>query len=200
MKKILFFICLSLMTITGKANQTEANNLLDKVAQIWTNTNGTEIVFTGTTRGTLEMKGNLFHITTTQFESWYDGTTLWQYLPKSKEVNVTTPTEEDMLLINPYLLFTQYKKTFNTKYEGRKKRDSQTVDIIQLTPKVKQEIKTALLYINMKNEPTYLKLTTQKGQIMEIRVKTIQNNKNYTTQQFTFDKTKHVKVEIIDLR
>ena len=55
----------------------------------------------GRTEGTMLLKGKKMRMDTPEMKTWYDGTTLWSYMPQSGEVNVTTPTEKEMSVMNP---------------------------------------------------------------------------------------------------
>ncbi len=192
-----FFVWTSMQA--QKSNEA-AIQVLDKVTQTWKESVGTQIDFTGTIRGTLRMKDRMFHLATSKLECWYDGKTLWNYVPKDKEVMISYPTSHDMILVNPYFLLHNYKQTFDCQYGGQKKRNNQLVHIVTLTPKTKQDLRSVTIYIDGKNQPTYLKLVMTNGQAMEVRIKSVRRNQSYTVSDFTFDASKNTKVEIIDIR
>ena len=57
-------------------------------------------------------------------EIYYDGNTLWNYLPDEEEVNISTTesSEEQDFLENPALFFKLYKKDLYNKLVEEKKR------------------------------------------------------------------------------
>ena len=55
----------------------------------------------GSSHGTIVMKGNQFRILANNIKSWYDGKTQWTYSTATDEVNVTTPTAQQLVMIHP---------------------------------------------------------------------------------------------------
>ena len=75
--------------------------ILDKTAAAFRQAQAVSITFGGTQEGTLLLKGNKFHLNTGDVETWFDGKTQWSYLRQNEEVNVSTPTPEELQSINP---------------------------------------------------------------------------------------------------
>ena len=67
--------------------------------------------------GTIFVKGKKFHATTPQATIWFDGKTMWTYIKKNDEVNVTTPTETQLATINPYNFIYMYKNGYSYTLE-----------------------------------------------------------------------------------
>ena len=101
----------------GNAAQTRA--ILDKTAKTISHSGGVSANFTlahpttGNIAGTIAVKGNKFNARTSQAIVWFNGKTQWTYLKKNNEVNVSTPTQAQQQLMNPYTFVNVYKTGFN---------------------------------------------------------------------------------------
>ena len=112
MKKIVFVM--SLLLTTALAFGQSAKSVLDKTASVVSNKSGVQANFTmsggmGNVSGTIAVKGRKFHATTPVATMWFDGKTMWTYMKKNEEVNVTTPNETQLQKINPYNFINLYK-------------------------------------------------------------------------------------------
>ncbi len=106
MKKICL---LSILMLIGQLSFGQsAKDILEKVAAKITNKSGVTASFKmesekmGTTTGTIAVKGKKFQASTPQAITWFDGKTQWTYLKSNDEVNVSTPTPQQLQAINPY--------------------------------------------------------------------------------------------------
>ena len=50
--------------------------------------------------GEITFKGDMFRLNILDTETWFNGKTLWNYLPDVNEVNVTEPDQEDDVILN----------------------------------------------------------------------------------------------------
>ncbi|MBR2084153.1 MAG: hypothetical protein IJ879_06005 [Muribaculaceae bacterium] len=99
----------------------------------------------GTSTGTISMQGNKFRVVSPDAKCWYDGTTQWSWSPLTGEVNITTPTAEDLQMTNPIAAVRHFKANFNMK---KAKAQTSKTYAIKLTPKKKDSIKTLWLYFD----------------------------------------------------
>ena len=116
MKKIVFVM--SLLLTTALAFGQSAKSVLDKTASVVSNKSGVQANFTmsggmGNVSGTIAVKGRKFHATTPVATMWFDGKTMWTYMKKNEEVNVTTPNETQLQKINPYNFINLYKQGYD---------------------------------------------------------------------------------------
>ena len=86
----------------------DAKTILDKCAASVSAKNGIQADFTmnsaqyGNSSGKISVKGRMFTATTPMATLWFDGKTLWTYMSNNDEVNVTTPSESQLQVMNPY--------------------------------------------------------------------------------------------------
>ena len=152
----------------------------------------------GTSKGTIAMQGNKFRVSSPEAKSWYDGKTQWSWSPVTGEVNITSPTADELQLTNPMAAVQHFKAAFNMK---KAKAKTANTYVIKLTPKKKDNIKTLWLYFD---ESTSL-LRTARFEMNDKSVYTVKitnyKHKSLPTSTFTFDKSQvPAGTEVVDLR
>ena len=153
----------------------------------------------GTSKGTIAMQGNKFRVISPEAKSWYDGKTQWSWSPVTDEVNITSPTADDLRMTNPIAAVQHFKANFNMKKAKAKTSNTQ---VIKLTPKKKKDaIKTLWLYFD---EKTSL-LRTARFEMNDKSVYTIRitdyKHKSLPASTFTFDKSQvPAGTQVVDLR
>lgn len=152
----------------------------------------------GTSTGTISMQGNKFRVVSPDAKCWYDGTTQWSWSPLTSEVNITTPTAEDLQMTNPIAAVRHFKANFNMK---KAKAQTSKTYAIKLTPKKKDSIKTLWLYFD---ETTSL-LRTARFEMSDKSVYIIKitgyKHKSLPASTFKFDKSQvPAGTEVVDLR
>ena len=114
---------LATLCVAGSLSAQKAEALLDKAAAAYEKSNGIQATFAANVRhekagvaesfeGTIRMKGNKFALVTPDIRTWYNGSTQWTYMVRSKEVNLSTPTGDELESTNPLTLLRTYKKKF----------------------------------------------------------------------------------------
>lgn len=152
----------------------------------------------GESKGTIAMQGNKFRIISPEAKSWYDGKTQWSWSPVTGEVNITSPTADELQLTNPIAAVQHFKANFNMK---KAKAQTAKTYAIKLTPKKKDNIKTLWLYFD---ETTSL-LRTARFEMKDKSVYIIRiagyKHKPLPASTFTFDKSQvPAGTQVVDLR
>ncbi len=198
MKKICILILTALISTVVTA-QT-AKTVLDKAAAHITVKEGVKANFKmqggiGNTSGSILIKGKKFHATTPQAIVWFDGKTMWTYMKKNEEVNVTSPTEAQLQAINPYNIINLYKNGYNSTLNN-----TGNSYVVHLTTNAKnRKIKELFVTIDKKSyHPTQVKLLQGKNwTIFDI---TDLSKSKVSDSQFRFNAKDFPKAEVIDLR
>jgi outer membrane lipoprotein-sorting protein len=130
-------------------------------------------------------------------KTWFNGKTMWTYVKENEEVNVTEPSNSDMLSNNPYFFINSYSKEYNATLQNSV---GNTYDV-KLTPKNSNEdVKYVILkLLKGSYQPVSLSIVMKKSQ-MDIVLNTFKTGKAYKNSSFSFDKNKYPDAEIIDLR
>jgi len=147
------------------------------------------------------MKNNKFVLTTPDMTTWFDGTTQWTYLIHSEEVNINTPDNDELRLINPMMFLQDYKKDYNISSIGEStSANAKAAYDIKLTPKKKDVIENMAIQIE-KNTSFPVKLVISMRN--QIRI-TIMINElkagNPADEIFSFPHASYPNVSLIDLR
>lgn len=209
MKRILLFIITIFCTITTDSvlAQNRCNSILDRVVTEYDKSNGISAKFIinnitngyeSSISGNILLKGKMFSFTTDVMECGYDGETLWSYIKSNEEINLTNPDEEEIINMNPYLLFKNYNKRFSCSYEGKKG----TSETLLLTPKNSNDnIKSVKVSINSKMFfPTRIEIINKDKSQIIISISDYNSQINIKGDEFALDEKRYKGIEIIDLR
>lgn len=152
--------------------------------------------------GTIQMRGDKFVLETPDAQTWFNGTTQWTYVERNEEVNVTTPTGEELQFTNPALLLSMYKKGFTAAYKGESTAPSgKAAYEVELTPKKKGDIvKVELQIEKSSNFPVRITVTSKHGMRSTIQIRQLKTGLNQPDSFFVFKEGNYPDAEIIDLR
>ena len=198
MKKIIF--ALSLMMACATTFAQTAKEVLDKTAKAVSNPNGVSADFKmsggmGNIGGTIAVKGKKFQATTSLATVWFDGKTMWTYMKKNEEVNITTPNDAQLQKINPYNFINLYKSGYDITMN-----QSSTAYTVHLTAQSQSNnIQELFITVDKKSyHPTQVKMLQGKKwttfDISNLKAQTLADTK------FTFNSKDFPSVEVIDLR
>lgn len=205
--------CLILVGLAGKTQAQDAQAILDKAAQMYEQSNGIKANFaihsvvpqqniSESFEGIIEMKGDKFKLETPDMITWYDGQTQWVYVMRNEEVNVSTPSGDELQLTNPAVLLRQYKKGFSVQYKGTSTtRQAKSAYDITLIPKKKSDIQQIDLQIEkMSNIPAAITITDKNKATVSIYISKWETGKNQADSFFSFNESDYPDAEVIDLR
>ncbi len=205
-----------LLWITGIFNfQSIAQNavsILDKAASTYEKSNGLTANFTmymsnkgqkaGTLSGIIDIKGNKFVLKTQEMTTWFNGITQWTYMAQTEEVNVTTPSKEELQTTNPSILLHSYKKGFTPTYKGESTaQNGKAAYNIELLPRKKGDIiKVELQIEKYSNLPASISVVMKNGTASNVYITKMKTGMNQPDSFFVFNKKNYPNVEIVDLR
>ena len=173
----------------------KAKEILDAVSASYENRKGLEITFGGTAEGKIILKGNMFMLDCDGVKTWFDGITQWSFIEESNEVNISSPTEEEQKMVNPYSLIRMYDNGYGYKYIGTKKRNGEMCKEVMLIPETEQNYKHIIIDINSKLEPIYIEFVYHDDYRENITVKEYKENNNLKEDDFRFDMDAHSDAE-----
>lgn len=207
---IILFFLVTLPTMAQK--ETEAKALLEKTTQTFRKAGGIKADFTLTTiqhgmmhnetKGTICLQGEKFRLDTPDIITWFDGKTQWSYLPANEEVNVSTPTKEELQSINPYAFMTLYKQGYGYRIGTTTSYQNKSVHEVILTAEdFERPLSNLTLYIDRTTLlPLYIKLKEAGQDYNVITIGNYQTGVKWGNKDFTFDTKQYPDVEVIDLR
>lgn len=151
-----------------------------------------------TADGHLVLQDDMFTISTPQMRSWYDGKTQWTYATRIGEVNIITPTPEEVRQINPMAII----KTFSTTYTSQPLKAPAGKTAIRLKAKdPKADITSADVTIDDKTlYPTRITLAMSNNQKVTLDIRSVNTGSRLPVENFRFDKSRFPGVNVVDLR
>lgn len=125
--------------------------------------------------GHLTMRGEQFHLSMATTEAAYDGKTLYVYDEATDEMTLSSPTDEDLLITNPFLYARAIYKECTI---AERKSKSGDVDVITLTPK-NQSAGILRFILRLRNNLPVSIEVKETNQSTRIQI----NNARYTSEQ-----------------
>ncbi len=206
----LFFLVILLFP--GGVLAQDATTLLDKAAAAYQQSSGVSSSFEMETKdkktgylekfqGIIRMKGDKFVLETPDLKTWYNGKTLWTYMDRTEEVNVTTPTGDDLHFTNPAILLSEYKTDFTASLSGEVTQNNKSYYKVELTPRGRNEITDATLWLDKTSALPYrITLMTRSGMKSTILISKVNTGVTLPDKLFEFDPADYPDAEVIDLR
>lgn len=198
---VLFLFTCFFTTFSFAQTGNQAKQILDKTAAVLSRKGGASANFQlsnakmGKVSGTIAIKGNKFHAATPQAIVWFNGKTQWTYLKKTEEVNVTTPTQAQQMMMNPYTFINIYK----TGYVMTASTASNSYEVHLKAQNNKRTIQEMYITVDKK---TYVPLTVKMRQQKAWTTIRISNFKgvNQPASLFVFNSKEFPEAEVVDLR
>ncbi|MCR4810169.1 MAG: outer-membrane lipoprotein carrier protein LolA [Prevotella sp.] len=197
-----FFVALvALITMSTAMMAQTAQQVLDKCAALVSAPEGATANFSmtsaqyGNAAGTISIKGQKFYMKSNTMTMWFDGTTLWSYLAQNEEVNISTPTAQQLQTLNPYHFINLYKQGYTATMTT-----SATAYTVHLTATdTQKKISEAFITID---KTTYAPKDLKMLQGTKWTSFTISGLKaeRQDDSKFRFNSSAYPDAEIIDLR
>lgn len=152
----------------------------------------------GVMSGSIIMSGQKFRITSPQYSSWYDGTTQWVLNTADKEVNITTPTTDELQMVNPVMVLNMFSK----QYTPTLLKSPKTQRVLRLSAKHKNaDIRQAVVTLHSTTLiPQSITLTAANGTTVTVKLAGTKIGQPLADAYFRFSPKSHPGIEIIDLR
>lgn len=209
-------LILSILLLSGASfaqSSTLSKEILDKASQLFEKSEGVKLSFTlsadepdgGTfepQKGIAFVKGNKFKLDMPYSTIWFDGTTQWVLLKDANEVNISSPTPQELVSISPLGLLNMYKTDYVLKKPITRTFNGNAVTEIEMTPINKlQDFKSLTIALDNKTHSVVMvRFTTRDDSKNKLTISNYNSNNKFTNDLFLFNKNNHPGVEIIDLR
>lgn len=186
--------------------EISATQLLDKCAAKLLDAPSVSATFSiaadgGDVAGEILVSRECFRLTSPRLNMWFDGRTQWTALAKTREVNVTEPTAEELLSSNPFAIITGYSTRYNCRMI-KSASDTHAVRQVELTPKTAAgDIRRAVISIDTRTLwPVKAVVTMTSGATVRATVSDCRIGKKPASTAFRFQPSLLPGYEIIDLR
>jgi len=212
-----FFLSLILCTISIAAtfaqNDAKALDVLNNASTAYFKAGGVKAGFsvsvlgyggkiTNKLDGSIRLKGSKFKLEVEEMITWFDGKNQWVYLKKNNEVNLSNPSEEEQLMINPVKVFQLYNHGYNCKWIGQSSEGGKSVLKVSLNPKSKNGTVQSIIasFDKTSYRPVSIIITNKDKSGSRISIPTYLTGQNYPDALFVFQQKSYPNTEVIDLR
>lgn len=194
-------LLLALLISSVSAKAQSAGEVVNRVLAAYRNSGGIEASYSvssiqGSTSGTIAMQGDKFRILSNDLRCWYDGNSLSTYSSLTREVNITTPTQDELLTTSPYIAITELQKasTMSLKTSGSNY-------IVTFSPKSGNSLAKVVMTASSSYRILKAVFTLTDGNSFTIDITNYVTGKNYKESTFKFDKSLvPAGTEVVDLR
>lgn len=215
MKRYFLFLSIFFASVTASFAQNDAKALdvLNKASAAYTKAGGVKAGFSLKTYisgwrlkdmidGTIRLKGSKFKLEVDEMTTWFDGKNQWVRLKNNSEVNLSNPSEEELLKINPVNVFQLYKHGYNCKWLGEKSEGGKKVVRISLIPTNKNEnLQSIVASFEKKSyRPTSIIITNKDKSGSQVSIPSYETGQNFPDTFFVFPQKSYPNTEVIDLR
>ena len=207
LRQISFIICSMLCMCAFGQN---ARKILDNTASKIRKNGDIRVAFAATsfsghteqskTNGVMLLKGKKMQMDTPELKTWYDGTTLWSYMPESGEVNVTKPTDKEMAVMNPYSFLDAYKKGYKLSVKEGRLRGENTYEVHLLARYAGYMVQEVYIDIRKSDYVPLCVRVKQDGNWNRIAIHKYQGGLSLKDEEFRFNHAQYPEAEVIDLR
>lgn len=213
MKQLLFILSVWVVSLTAAA-QNQAETILQQAAEAYQQAEGVEAQFridiktpegkqAGSIDGIIQLKGNKFKLQVPdEMVTWFDGSNQWLYLIRTEEVNLSTPTQEELLMMNPVNVFMLYRHGFDGRLIGETTHRGKKAWHLSLRPQTADSsIQTIELYFEQSSlQPLSICISQTDASGSVITINQYKTNQRYADQLFVFPQKDYPMAEVIDLR
>lgn len=216
MKRFCFFFSLGFITLSSAVfaqNDTKALEALDNASAAYLKAGGIKAAFSlkvldygGTVKeninGSIRLKGCRFKMEVPGMTTWFDGKNQWVYFTQNNEVNLSNPSEEELLMVNPVNVFQLYKHGYTCKWEGEKTENKKTLQKIRLYPQDKNGLLESILvaFDKVTRRPVSIAITNKDKSGSSIVISSYQTGQIYADVFFVFQQKDFPNTEVVDLR
>lgn len=185
----------------AQSNTAQARAILDKTSKVIGHKSGVSASFTlnnpttGNVSGTIAVKGGKFNARTPQAIVWFNGKTQWTYMKNNNEVNISTPTQAQQQMMNPYTFINVYK----TGYKMSSAKAGASYEVHLVAQNQKRSIQEMYVTVNSKTYvPSRVKMK-HNGRWYTVTISNF-SAKKQPDSLFTFNSKDYPSAEVIDLR
>jgi outer membrane lipoprotein-sorting protein len=205
MKKSLTILILCLISFVGFSQNTKAaKDLLDEVAKKVESYNNIAIEFTHNldnidadvhqeTRGTVTVKGDLYHLNYMGTEQIFDGKKVYLIVNEDEEVIIQNPNDEDKDALTPSKMFTFYKSGYTYSMGALKTIKGIKIQYVNLTPiDTNSDVKNVLVGIDVKTNHIFDVIEIGKNKTTTtLEIRSFKTNQTLPESLFKFDMKKY---------
>lgn len=148
--------------------------------------------------GLLTVCGDRFKLVSPSVSCWFDGTTQWTYSTAVGEINITTPTPEELQQVNPFAIIQAFRRSYTATVASQSDSDV-TLDL--KAKEAKSDLRSALLTVDERTlMPKKVEISLANGQQMSITISDIKPGPVMGVESFKFNGKQYPGIRVVDLR
>ena len=204
MKKLLLVFIASVFVLPTFARNGE--RIITKLVENYKAQNGISANYVittdqGNTTGQIVMQGNKFRMSSADLICWYDGKTQWSYSTMTDEVCITEPTDEELQMVNPYSIISNFRHSFNAFLM---KSDTESTHEVLMKPKTPKstDIASVTIWVSkQKYLPMKILFKMNDNTSIVIVMSNYKCKQSFKPSTFTYDKSLVPEgTKVVDLR
>lgn len=180
-----------------------AQEVLSRVEQAFQSGGGVSATFTvtapgsGTAQGSIDLQGEKFVLEAAGVKTWFDGSTQWSYVASADEVNVSTPTAEELQTLNPYAWLSTYRQGYSAQVEA----DGAGHHVTLTATDRKSAWQRIAITVTAASRLRRVELTPMGStEATVISIDSYRDGLSYPDNHFTWQRSHSPTAEVIDLR
>ncbi|MBR1626421.1 MAG: outer membrane lipoprotein carrier protein LolA [Bacteroidales bacterium] len=151
-------------------------------------------------KGTFLSNNSKYVVSADKFSNYSDGKTMWNYIKKSNEAEITD-AEDGNTMFNFVKIINTSAKNFRPKLIRQEIFNNIKCNIVDLTPMKNGNISKIRIYSSVTDNRLHkLEISTYSSSKYVYTFSNYNANKKITDKDFVFDKTRFPGVKMIDLR
>ena len=204
MKKLLLVFIASVFALPTFASNGE--RIITKLVENYKAQNGISANYSITTdqdntTGQIAMQGNKFRMSSADLICWYDGKTQWSYSTMTDEVCITEPTDEELQMVNPYSIISNFQHSFNAFLMKSDTESNHEVLMKPKTPKSTDIASVTIWVSKQKYLPMKILFKLNDNTSIVIVMSNYKCKQSFKTSTFTYDKSLVPEgTKVVDLR
>lgn len=201
--KLTLLLMILLGATSGISAAETAEQLMNRVATAFKNASSLSATFSmsgpnGTVSGTFASSKSKFSLVTNGPSTWFNGTYMWTYNPRTGETTLVKPTASEVAESNPFSIISRMSDSFNANYA--KSQPAGTNVLVLFPKKSGNNIKKVVLTLDAKRGiPKKMVITDASGTVT-VNVSKFAANTKIAASAFEYPKAKYPKAKVVDLR
>ena len=203
MKRISYIILLLVFTAMSVQAAETAGSFVVRVVKKIETAPSIKAEFTvqssqGAVTGSITVSGERFMVKSAEGSTWYDGKELWVLSEQTREVNLSIPTRDELVEINPFVFLTRLQSSYTAKMTV----SNDKVKVVSFTLKrgVDYNIGSATVTFDAVTLLPKAIAMTVDGSPMTVAVKNCTTGSAIAASYFKYDASRYPGFSVIDLR
>lgn len=199
----------SMMLVQAQKADARSQQVLDKVAAKYKANKNTYFKFafgSGSNGKVTKNETGIFYTTPSKYrlkimgtEQIFDGSKIYNISDEDQEVTIAKANGSEMMF-SPTTYLNNYKKEYNTTYQGKATVAGKSTDVVKLVPVKDNGIKEVKIYLDpSSNQLVKIEQYSSDNDFSTITIQDYRANQNLKADMFTFNKNLYKNYMVTNL-